>query len=57
MTKGIRAYELKKRREIRRRNHIAYDLGSPKYRQRIIPSKRKMKEVEADDWFDDEGFY
>lgn len=56
MTKGIRAYELKKRREIRRRNHIAYDLGSPKYRQRVVPSKRRMKEVEADDWFDDEEY-
>lgn len=25
---------------MRRQNHIARDLGSPKYRQRVIPSKK-----------------
>lgn len=33
--KGIRAFDPKERRKVRRRNHIARDLMSPKYNQKI----------------------
>lgn len=35
MTRGIDRYDDKKRREVRRRNHIAKDLHESKYRQRV----------------------
>lgn len=28
------------KRQVRRRDHIAKDLRTPKYRQRVVPSKR-----------------
>lgn len=45
---GLSKYEGKDRRRQRRalkRNHIAHDLGSPKYHQRVVDRKR----VENDD--------
>jgi hypothetical protein len=52
MTKGIHSYGRKERREVRRRNHIAYDLKTNKYRQRIKEGKPKMEPDEDDDFFD-----
>lgn len=43
MGKGMKSYDAKQRREQRRRNHIAFDLGSSKYRQRV-------KEKKSDKW-------
>lgn len=44
--KGIRSYEPKERRKVRRRNHIARDLMSPKYNQRI----REVDHKEDTSW-------
>lgn len=49
---GINKYDAKDRRRQRRRNHIARDLGSSKYYQRIVPG-RKRKWINSED----EGFY
>jgi hypothetical protein len=38
---GWRAVPAKQRREFRRRNHIARDLRTPKYHQRIKEEKRE----------------
>lgn len=43
MGKGMRSYGRKQRREMRRRNHVAKDLHSPKYRQRKKEGKRKSE--------------
>lgn len=31
----------KMKRQVRRRDHIAKDLRTPKYRQRVVPDKKK----------------
>lgn len=60
MAKGIRAYDKKHRREIRRRNHVARDLQDNKYRQRVVKSYVKCdfdedvwQQVLEDDFEDD----
>lgn len=45
---GINSYDAKVRREIRRRNHIARDLGTPKYRQQIKQGRPKQPPPEID---------
>lgn len=37
---GLNKYDEKQKREQRRRNHIARDLLSPKYRQRIVAARK-----------------
>ena len=51
MSKGLQAYPKKERREIRRRNHMAYDLGHSKYRQRVKEGKRHL--VDEDDYYNE----
>lgn len=49
---GINRYDDKKKREIRRRNHIARDLQERKYRQRVRNRETKFippVEVDADE--------
>lgn len=36
MTKGIRAYFKKQKRSVRRQNHIARDLRTPKFKMRRV---------------------
>jgi hypothetical protein len=43
---GMRSFGRKQKREQRRRNHIAKDLHSPKYKQRVKQPKRR----EERDW-------
>lgn len=51
MTKGMNSYDSKQRRKIRRRNHVAKDLQTPKYRQRIKESKKPNKAAPTiDEW-------
>lgn len=38
---GLNKVGEKQRRSVRRRNHIAKDLRTPKYDPRVIPSKRQ----------------
>lgn len=37
---GINKYDEKTKRQQRRRNHVAHDLGSAKYRPRVVERKR-----------------
>lgn len=53
MTKGIDRYEQKKRREVRRRNHVAKDLHEAKYRQRVKPRGPRWV-PDAEEQMDDE---
>lgn len=39
---GLHKFTDKEKREQRRRNHIARDLATPKYRQRIVPDKKRI---------------
>lgn len=36
--------DLMKKRQVRRRDHIAKDLRTPKYRQRVVPAKTREDE-------------
>jgi len=38
---GMQRLSYKERRKARRQNHIAKDLGHPKYKQRVVRSKKK----------------
>lgn len=54
---GIRSFEPKERRKVRRRNHVAKDLLSTKYRQRIREVKPKEDtswKADVDDYYDKE---
>lgn len=46
---GLNKYSDKMKREQRRRNHVARDLRTPKYKQRVIEKRRKDYEVGTDD--------
>jgi len=46
---GMSKLDLKDRRRQRRRNHVAKDLKTDKYRQKIIPSKRQKETQISDD--------
>ena len=45
----MNAYDSKERREIRRRNHVARDLRSPKSRQRIIEKRKEFPDYEDEE--------
>lgn len=47
--KGLGRQPDKQRREVRRRNHVAYDLADRKYHQRVIHNRRH----EDDDWLEE----
>lgn len=49
----MNAFDEKEKREVRRRNHIARDLRTPKYGQRVVSNKkRQLKDswLWDDDW-------
>lgn len=48
---GMQSFGRKEKREQRRRNHIARDLHTPKYKQRIKQGKKKKdrRQVEEND--------
>lgn len=46
---GMRSYEYKQKREQRRRNHIAKDLNTPKYKQRRVENKKRKPRIEEKD--------
>lgn len=39
---GLHKFEGKEKREQRRRNHVARDLLTPKYHQRVVPDKKRI---------------
>lgn len=50
---GMDRFDDKYRRDIRRRNHIAKDLHSPKYQQRIKKGRPKPPPPEVDEFLED----
>jgi hypothetical protein len=38
---GLNKFDDKRRREMRRKNHIALDLRTPKYKPRVVKPKNK----------------
>ncbi len=54
---GFRALDYKKRREFRRQNHIAKDLKTDKYHQRVVPSKRRKSLNDSDEYFFEDAAY
>jgi hypothetical protein len=53
---GLHKFSDKEKREQRRRNHIARDLLTPKYRQRVVPDRKR---IDNDDgtFYLDERYY
>jgi hypothetical protein len=45
----MKAFDRKQQREQRRRNHIAKDLATPKYKQRRVESKKRKPRIEEDE--------
>lgn len=53
---GLNKFDSKDKKRQRLRNHIARDLASSKYRQRVVPDRKRI-ESENDDgtyWFEDD---
>ena len=50
MGHGMNSYEYKQKRAMRRRNHIARDLKSDKYRQRRVESEVHKKDKYPISW-------
>jgi len=44
VTKGMRSYSRKQRRNVRRQNHIARDLRSPLFQMRVIDERERQKD-------------
>lgn len=55
MVKGIRAYDNKNKRRIRRANHVAKDLRTPKYRIRRVENDKEEKYKNK--YYDDDQDY
>lgn len=56
---GLHKFTDKEKREQRRRNHVARDLATPKYHQRVVPDKRRTDNEDGSSYlterqFDDE---
>lgn len=49
-SKGMNSYDEKQKRSQRRRNHYARDLLTPKYKQRVIESRRDGDDKHWVDW-------
>jgi hypothetical protein len=45
---GMRSFSPKQRREQRRRNHIAKDLNTPKYKQRRVENKKRKSRIDKE---------
>lgn len=52
MGRGMNSYDLKRKRAMRRRNHVARDLADIKYYQRVKQSKKKYSDYDMDDFLD-----
>jgi hypothetical protein len=52
VVKGLNRYEGKDKRRQRMRNHIAKDLRENKFRQRVVPDRKKKFLLE-----ENEGYY
>lgn len=50
---GLNKFDEKNKREQRRRNHVARDLATSKYHQRIIPDKKRIDNADGTFYFDE----
>ena len=50
---GMDRYDDKRKRAMRRRNHVARDLADMKFRQRIKESRKKDYDVDWGEFLDD----
>jgi hypothetical protein len=48
---GLNKLEGKDRRRHRLRNHVAKDLMSPKYRQQVVPSRKRVDSEDDDSYY------
>lgn len=46
---GMSAFDRKEKRKQRRRNHIAKDLATPKYKQRRVENKKRKPRIEEEE--------
>lgn len=46
---GMQSFSHKQKREQRRRNHIAKDLATPKYKQRRVENKKRKPRIEEEE--------
>lgn len=53
---GLNKFDEKTKREQRRRNHVARDLMTPKYHQRIIPSRKRTDNDDGTYYIDERYF-
>lgn len=53
---GLSKYEGKDRRRQRLRNHVARDLYTPKYRQRIVPDRKRIDNEDGSYYFEDSRY-
>lgn len=55
---GLNKLDGKDRRRHRLKNHVAKDLMSAKYRQRVVPSRKRIDSENNDGtyWFEDEYY-
>lgn len=54
---GLHKFSDKDKRAQRRRNHIARDLLTPKYRQRIVPDRKRVDNDVDGTFYFDERYY
>ena len=56
MGRGIDRYNDKERRKARRSNHIARDLRTPKYNQRVVEGRPKPLPPEIEEYLDENDY-
>lgn len=56
MGRGIDRYNDKERRKARRSNHIARDLRTPKYNQRVVEGRPKPPPPEIEEYLDENDY-
>lgn len=53
---GLHKFTDKEKREQRRRNHVARDLATTKYHQRIMPDKKRVDNADGTFYLDERYF-
>lgn len=48
---GLNKFDEKNKREQRRRNHVARDLLTPKYHQRVVPDRKRIDNEDGSCYF------
>lgn len=53
---GLHKFTGKEKREQRRRNHVARDLATPKYRPRVVPDRKRIDNEDGTFYLDERYF-